>query len=106
MNPAQRRTSYADLLRVPDRFIAGILDGELLTTPRPAFPHARAASVIIQDLGPSDCSHRDSGGLGGRWFLFEPELHLGADILVPDIAGWRRATIGGLSVPPDAGRRE
>jgi Uma2 family endonuclease len=22
--------------------------------------------------------------------LFEPELHLGADILVPDLAGWRR----------------
>ena len=22
--------------------------------------------------------------------LFEPELHLGADVLVPDLAGWRR----------------
>jgi Uma2 family endonuclease len=25
--------------------------------------------------------------------LFEPELHLGADILVPDLAGWRRTTM-------------
>lgn len=27
-----------------------------------------------------------------RWVILdEPELHLGADILVPDIAGWRRS---------------
>ncbi len=27
----------------------------------------------------------------GGWILLdEPELHLGADILVPDLAGWRR----------------
>ena len=27
---------------------------------------------------------------GGWWILYEPELHLGDDILVPDCAGWRR----------------
>lgn len=27
---------------------------------------------------------------GGWWLFMEPELHLGADVLVPDIAGWRR----------------
>jgi putative restriction endonuclease len=31
------------------------------------------------------------GGPGGWWILDEPELHLGADILVPDLAGWRRS---------------
>jgi Uma2 family endonuclease len=30
------------------------------------------------------------GGPGGWWILDEPELHLGDDILVPDLAGWRR----------------
>ena len=29
------------------------------------------------------------GGPGGWWILFEPELHLEADVLVPDLAGWR-----------------
>jgi Uma2 family endonuclease len=29
-------------------------------------------------------------GPGGWWLLNEPELHFGADVLVPDIAGWRR----------------
>ena len=35
----------------------------------------------------------DSGrsGPGGWWILAEPELHLGPDVLVPDLAGWRRA---------------
>jgi len=30
------------------------------------------------------------GGPGGWWVLFEPELHLEADVLVLDLAGWRR----------------
>lgn len=33
---------------------------------------------------------RNRGGPGGWWILDEPELHLGTDILVPDLAGWRR----------------
>ncbi len=34
--------------------------------------------------------HKGRGGPGGWWILDEPELHPGADILVPDLAGWRR----------------
>jgi Uma2 family endonuclease len=30
------------------------------------------------------------GGPGGWHFAIEPELHLGPDVLVPDLAGWRR----------------
>ena len=90
MNPAQRRATYEDLLQVPDRFIAEIIDGELLTSPRPASPHARSASTITQDLGPFDRRPGSLGGPGGWWILFEPEVHFGADVLVPDLAGWRR----------------
>ena len=32
-------------------------------------------------------------GPDGWWIVFEPELHLGADIVVPDLAGWRRETM-------------
>lgn len=90
MEPARRRATYDDLLQVPDILIAEIVDGELITSPRPASPHALAAVAISQDLGPF--SRRPGGpiGPGGWWVLFEPELHLGADILVPDLAGWRR----------------
>ena len=40
------------------------------------------------ELGPP--FHRGHGGPGGWWILDEPELHLGEDVLVPDLAGWRR----------------
>jgi Uma2 family endonuclease len=36
---------------------------------------------------------------GGWWILHEPELHFGDDVLVPDIAGWRRER---MPVVPDA----
>lgn len=39
------------------------------------------------------------GGPGGWWLLDEPEVHRGEDVLVPDIAGWRRKH---MPVFPDA----
>ena len=33
------------------------------------------------------------GGPDGWWITFEPELHLEEDIVVPDLAGWRRTTM-------------
>jgi Uma2 family endonuclease len=83
-----RRATYDDLLKVPDHLVAEIVDGELYATPRPAPRHADASSGIGGVLrGPFD---RGRGGPGGWRILFEPELHLGADVLVPDVAGWRR----------------
>ena len=87
---ARRRATYDDLIAVPDNLVAEIIDGELVTSPRPASPHALAATRIGTDLGgPFD--RPPGGGLpGGWWLLFEPELHLGEDVIVPDFAGWRR----------------
>lgn len=90
MNPARRRATYEDLLQVPDILIAEIIDGELITSPRPASPPARAASIIRVDVDPFDRGLGGASGPGGWWILFEPELHLRADVLVPDLAGWRR----------------
>lgn len=86
--PAERLATYQDLFDLPDNVIGEILHGQLITQPRPAPRHARAASVLGGDLmNPFD---HGRGGPGGWWILFEPELHLGAHILVPDLAGWRR----------------
>jgi Uma2 family endonuclease len=85
---ARRPATYEDLLAVPDHLIAEILDGELYTTPRPAPRHAAASSGIGGLVwGPFDRGH---GGPGGWRILFEPELHLHSEIVVPDLAGWRR----------------
>jgi Uma2 family endonuclease len=87
----RRRATYEDLMQVPDTKVAEIIDGDLVTSPRPASPHAHAAAVMGSDL--MSLFHGDPGnpaGPGGWWLLPEPELHLGADVLVPDWAGWRR----------------
>jgi Uma2 family endonuclease len=39
-------------------------------------------------------------GRGGWRILDEPELHFGNDVLVPDIAGWRRERMPTLPVEP------
>ena len=86
--PIKRPATYQDLLRVPEPLVAEIVDGELYASPRPAPPHAMATSVLGGDLmGPFQ---RGRGGPGGWWILDKPELHLAGDVLVPDMAGWRR----------------
>jgi Uma2 family endonuclease len=88
---ARRRATYEDLLKVPENMVAEIIDGELYATPRPASPYANAASGIAGDVrGPFHREPDGPGQPGGWWILFEPELHLGPDVVVPDVAGWRR----------------
>jgi Uma2 family endonuclease len=95
--PAKRRATYDDLRAVPKHLVAEIIHGELVTNPRPAAVHARAASILGSELtGPFD---RGKGGPGGWLILDEPELHLHGHILVPDLAGWRRDR---MPVLPDA----
>ena len=68
--------------------MAEVIDGILYTQPRPAGPHAHAASVLGMDIGSP--FHRGRGGPGGWIIVYEPELHFGEQILVPDLGGWRR----------------
>ena len=77
MNLAKRHATYADLVAVPEPFVAEIIDGDLYASPRPAPTHAVAASVLGGDL--NGAFHRPPGnraGPGGWWILGEPELHL------------------------------
>jgi len=91
-----RPATYEDLLALPEHVVGEIIGGELIVSPRPAPRHAVATSVLGGELGPP--YHSGRGGPGGWWILFEPELHLGEDVLVPDLAGWRRER---LPVIPD-----
>jgi Uma2 family endonuclease len=85
---ARRRATYEDLLAAPEGMVAELIDGILITNPRPAASHAVAASVLGMEIG-SPFS-RGRGGPGGWVILHEPELHLHGDVVVPDLAGWRR----------------
>jgi Uma2 family endonuclease len=100
--PAERRglkrATYEDVLNAPEHKVAEILDGELFLSPRPSNRHAAATSRLGISLGSFD----DSQGTppGGWWLLDEPELHLGDDVLVPDIGGWRRERMPAIPDTP------
>ena len=103
--PFDRPATYEDLAALPDIVVAEILDGELYSTPRPAFRHVRVSSSLgVRIGGPYD---HGIDGPGGWWILDEPELHLGGDVVVPDLAGWRRSRLPSapetafVTLPPD-----
>lgn len=68
--------------------VGEIVRGVLYANPRPGVPHAAAASALGEELGPP--FKRGRGGPGGWVILDEPEHHLGEDVVVPDLGGWRR----------------
>jgi Uma2 family endonuclease len=86
----EQKTLYQRLIELPENLVGEIINGELYTQPRPAAPHANATSVLGMEIG--SAFHRGRGGPGGWWITFEPELHFVRDVevLVPDLAGWRR----------------
>lgn len=103
--PARKPATFAELEALPSNVIGQILDGELIALPRPASRHARASSVLGARLGgPFD---HGPGGPGGWILLDEPELHLGQDVVVPDLAGWRRSrmpelpSVAAFTLAPD-----
>ena len=65
-NAPRRRATYEDLCKVPDPLVAEILDGELVTSPCPASPHALASSVLGAEIGHAfHCPPGDPKGPGG-----------------------------------------
>jgi Uma2 family endonuclease len=86
--PSSKRATYADLDAFPEGTNVELVRGELITSPRPSSRQASAAS----NLGAILVSRFRFGeqGPGGWIILFEPELRISDDCLIPDLAGWRR----------------
>lgn len=85
---ARRPATYDDLIALPENVVGELIGGALYASPRPAPRHAAATTALGEELGPP--FKRGKGGPGGCWILDEPELHLGTDVVVPDLGGWRR----------------
>lgn len=84
------RPDFEDQRLFNEEYIRGVK----LMSPRPALRHAAVASSLDRLLVPFDerLARRKAGGggKGGGWrLLFEPELHLGQETVIPDLAGWR-----------------
>ena len=97
--------TYQDVLDAPANMVAELIEGALHVQPRPASRHVRASSSLGDELmSPFD---KGRGGPGGWSILDEPELHLGPNVLVPDLAGWRRERMpdypnsAWFELPPD-----
>jgi Uma2 family endonuclease len=97
--------TYQDVLDAPPHKVAELIRGTLYLHPRPALPHAHASSSLGIELGSP--FQKGRGGPGGWWIIDGPELHLGPDVLVPDLAGWRRERMPAFpdapwsELPPD-----
>ena len=88
MGKGKKPATYEDIEALPVGWVGEIIEEELVASPRPAMGHARVAAVLNTELGgPFDLGR---GGPGGWWLFVEPEVHLGRNVLVPDLAGWRR----------------
>ncbi|HEX2568405.1 MAG TPA: Uma2 family endonuclease [Polyangia bacterium] len=103
--PVRQGATYEDLCAVPEHLIAELINGDLYTSPLLPPRHAHAASRLgFLIMAPFDLTRR---GPGSWVFLNKPELHWGRDVLVPDIAGWRRERMPripdgvGIELPPD-----
>ena len=99
------KDAYQQLLELPENMVGEIICGQLHTQPRPAPKHAVSSSSLGGELyGPY---FKGIGGPGGWWILDEPELHLGDEVLVPDLAGWKKERMPQMpetayfEIPPD-----
>ena len=98
VRPRPRPSLYEQLEALPEGLTGEILDGQLYTQPRPAWPHVVAASGLGYELiGPFQ---RGRAGPGGWWIVDQPELHFirDAEVDVPDLAGLRRERM--INHPP------
>jgi Uma2 family endonuclease len=99
-NPATER----DLDDLPEDVVGHIVNGELIVFPRPEAPHTEAATNLTGFLFAP--FRRGIGGPGGWIILVEPKIRFSSQILVPDLAGWRRERFvsprkGPYTVSPD-----
>jgi Uma2 family endonuclease len=80
-------------LDAPETMVAEIIDGELSLMPRPRPRHSHAATRLTFSLG--RFGEEADGNPGGWIILIEPEIEFGPkpDLLIPDLAGWRRERV-------------
>lgn len=90
-----RAATYDDLVQLPEHLTAEIIAGELFAWRGPAPLRSRAIGGVLSQLS------KDFDRAGGDWwFLYRVEVHLGEDVLVPDISGWRRQRMPAIADVP------
>jgi len=92
MGPAVKHvvTAEAFLARPEPHSRHELIRGTVVEKAAPTADHSRVQTTLGRHLG--DSFDRKPGGRkpGGWWFFTELDVHLGADVLRPDVCGYRR----------------
>ena len=87
--PFKKNAKFADLDSLPDNKVGQIIDGDLYASPRPAPDHQVMIGALFYELHPYMRNRSRDG-----WFLLiEAEVRFGRNLLIPDLAGWRRSRL-------------
>lgn len=82
--------TYEEVVANPGHYMAETLNGSLVFRSRFANRQINAKSVIGMEIGFRFHGRGGAGGPGGWWILDEPEIHLGDDVVIPTLAGYRQ----------------
>ncbi|MCP3059152.1 Uma2 family endonuclease [Myxococcus sp. K38C18041901] len=100
------KSLYKALEALPEHVVGEIIDGELHVSPSLPPVYGVVVFRLVVELGSFDDGFARRGP-GGWVLLPKPELHLGPNVLVPDLAAWRRERmpelpmVVGMTTPPD-----
>lgn len=75
---------------LPPPGMAEIIEGRLIESPRRPLPTNLALQAVLSELWVFNRPTAGGNSTSGWRIVLEPELHLGFDVVVPDVAGWRR----------------
>ena len=100
----KRPATYAELEAVPPHLVAEIIDGELVTRHHGYVAPAMLRTMLAYSL--RDARQTRSKPDASWQIVTLPELYLGSDILVPELAAWSVDRLPFLSdeyvaIPPD-----
>lgn len=100
MEAARGHATYDDLLALPAEAKAELIGGEIVTMPAPRPRHSKSQRALGRFIGGPFDDDDGFGGPGGWWIFVEVEVQLGADVVRPDLSGWRRERLAVPDVRP------
>ena len=91
MGKTASRTAYDEWLALGEGVRAELVDGRVVTLPRPTQGHSNVTRGLCRFIGGPFHDDDGLGGPGGWWIFPEVDVRFASgDVVVPDVAGWRR----------------
>ena len=87
----EQKATYQDIIELPEHLVGELIDGKLYSYSHTPVPFVFTRSRLLSLLGAP--FHLGKGGPGSWQILYSPELHLGEDVLVPDVCGYRKSRL-------------